>query len=148
MFEAMREDGFSGGVLWVADRDELCEQAVAAWTQVWRSLGAEASPLLISRMWSGQSRPLPKTERHVVVATIQTLNERLSERPEEYAFLKEFKLVVIDEAHRSIAPTFTSVMSAIGLTYRRHEEKPFLLGLTATPYRGRDAAEADRLARR
>ena len=28
--EAMRDDGFRGGVLWVADRDELCEQAVEA----------------------------------------------------------------------------------------------------------------------
>ena len=34
--EAIR-DGFDGGVLWVADRDELCEQAVAAWQQVWSS---------------------------------------------------------------------------------------------------------------
>ncbi len=29
--EAMRDDNFRGGVLWVADRDELCEQAVEAW---------------------------------------------------------------------------------------------------------------------
>ena len=34
--EAMR-DGFAGGVLWVADRDELCEQAMDAWRQVWSS---------------------------------------------------------------------------------------------------------------
>ncbi|MDE0701429.1 MAG: DEAD/DEAH box helicase [Acidimicrobiaceae bacterium] len=146
--EAMRDDGFRGGVLWVADRDELCEQAVVAWSQVWRSLGAEAMQLRISRMWSGQPRPLPTSERHVVVATVQTLSARLSNRPAEFEFLKDFTLAVFDEAHRSIAPTFTSVMQEIGLTYRRREDEPFLLGLTATPYRGRDEEETARLVRR
>ena len=144
----MRDEGFSGGVLWVADRDELCEQAVEAWAQVWRSEGSEAEQLRISRMWSGQPKPLPTTENHVVVATIQTLHARLSSRPGEYEFLKDFKLAVFDEAHRSIAPTYTSVMQEIGLTYRRQEDEPFLIGLTATPYRGHDAAETARLVGR
>ena len=135
-------------MLWVADRDELCEQAVEAWAQVWRSEGTEAEQLRISRMWSEQPKPLPTTEHHVVVATIQTLNARLSSRPTEYEFLKDFKLAVFDEAHRSIAPTYTSVMQDIGLTYRRQEDEPFLIGLTATPYRGHDEAETARLASR
>ena len=146
--EAMRDDGFRGGVLWVADRDELCEQAVEAWEQVWRSEGTEAERIRISRLWEGQARPLPASERHVVVATIQTLKARLSNSPAEYEFLKDFKLAVFDEAHRSIAPSFTSVMQEIGLTYRQREDEPFLLGLTATPYRGHDAAETARLVRR
>ena len=54
--EAMREDGFKGGILWVADRDELCEQAVEAWRQVWASEGAQAQRLRISRMW-GRTAP-------------------------------------------------------------------------------------------
>ena len=146
--EAMRDDGIQGGVLWVADRDELCEQAVEAWAQVWRSLGTEAGQLRISRMWSGQPRPSPTSERHVVVATVQTLSARLSNYPAEYEFLKDFTLAVFDEAHRSIAPTFTSVMQDIGLTYRRREDEPFLLGLTATPYRGHDQEQTARLVRR
>lgn len=146
--EAIRDDGFRGGVLWVADRDELCEQAVEAWAQVWRSEGIEAGQLRISRLWSGQPKPFPTTEDHVVVASIQTLNSRLKNRPADYKFLKEFKLVVFDEAHRSIAPTFTSVMDEIGLTYRRRADEPFLIGLTATPYRGHDPDETLRLVRR
>lgn len=146
--EAMRDDGFRGGVLWVADRDELCEQAVEAWAQVWRSEGSEAAQLRISRMWSGQPRPLSTAEGHVVVATIQTLHSRLSSRPAEFEFLKDFRLAVFDEAHRSLSPTYTSVMEDIGLTYRRREDEPFLIGLTATPYRGHDEAETTRLVRR
>ena len=145
--EAMR-DGFNGGVLWVADRDELCEQAVEAWWQVWSGVGAEGKRLRISRMWAGQPRPLPVGDLHVIVATIQTLNAKLSKQPGEYEFLSDFKLVVFDEAHRSIARTFTSVMKEIGLTRWQRSEEPFLLGLTATPYRGHDKRETARLVRR
>lgn len=146
--EAMRVDGFRGGVLWVADRDELCEQAVEAWRQVWSSVGAQAARLRISRMWGGQPKPLPTSELHVVVATVQTLDARLSNRPDEYGFLADFRLVVFDEAHRSIAPTFTSVMQDIGLTRVRKADEPFLIGLTATPYRGHDERETARLVNR
>ena len=146
--EAIRDDGFRGGVLWVADREELCEQAVGAWRQVWSSIGARASRLRISRLWGGQNRPLPTNELHVIVATIQTLKARLSTERREYDFLKSFKLVVFDEAHRSIARTSTSVMQEIGLTRFRRADEPFLLGLTATPYRGQDEAETARLAHR
>ena len=134
--EAMRDDGFSGGVLWVADRDELCEQAVESWRQVWSSIGPHGLHLRISRMWAGQPRPSPTNQVHVVVATIQTLSAKISSRHEDYAFLADFELVVFDEAHRSLAPTFTSVMEEIGLTRFRREDEPFMLGLTATPYRG------------
>ena len=146
--QAIREDGFCGGVLWVADRDELCEQAVEAWRQVWASVGAEAQQLRISRLWAGQSRPVPTDHQHVIVATVQTLYARLSNQPRQYRFLKAFKLVVFDEAHRSLAPTSTSVMQEIGMTRYRQADEPFLLGLTATPYRGRDVAETARLTRR
>ena len=145
--EAMRDDGFRGGVLWVADREELCEQAVEAWRQVWSASGA-ATQLRISRMWSGHPRPLPTNDLHVIVATVQTLYARLDRRTSEYEFLADFKLVVFDEAHRSTARTFTTVMKEIGLTRFQKADEPFLLGLTATPYRGHDEEETARLARR
>ena len=146
--EAMRDDGFRGGVLWVADRDELCEQAVEAWRQVWSGIGAQAVRLRISRLWGAMEKPQPTSELHVIVATIQTLNAKLSNQPGEYEFLASFSLVVFDEAHRSIAPTFTSVMQDIGLTRFQRADEPLLLGLTATPYRGQDEDETARLARR
>ena len=146
--EAMRDDGFRGGVLWVAARDELCEQAVEAWRQVWSGIGAQAERLRISRMWGGLERPRPTSYRHVVVATVQTLTARLSKYPREYGFLASFKLIVFDEAHRSIAPSFTSVMQELGLTRFQKKHEPFLLGLTATPYRGINREETTRLVRR
>ena len=146
--EAMRYDGFRGGVLWVADRDELCEQAVEAWRQVWSSIGSQAARLRISRMWGRQPKPRPTNELHVIVATIQTLKARLSKQRDNYKFLTDFKLVAFDEAHRSIAPTFTSVMEDIGLTRFQKADEPFLLGLTATPYRGYNEEETTWLVNR
>jgi len=146
--EAIREDGFRGGVLWVAHRDELCEQAVEAWRKVWASLGAEAQKLRISRLWGGRNRPLPTDHQHVIVATVQTLYARLASQAREYRFLQETELLVFDEAHRSLAPSSTSVMQQIGMTRYQEADEPFLLGLTATPYRGQDVRETARLTRR
>ena len=146
--EAMREDGFRGGILWVADRDELCEQAVEAWRQVWASEGPQAQRLRISRMWAGQPQPLPTSEMHVIVATIQTLSAKVLNQPGSYEFLADFNLLVFDEAHRSVAPTFTSVMEELGLTRWRRAHEPLLIGLTATPYRGHDERETARLVNR
>ena len=148
IIQAIRDGIYTGGVLWVADRGELCEQAVEAWRQVWSSIGAAAKPLRISRMWEQQPPPVATGELHVVVASIQTLNAKLSKNNPSYRFIGEFGLVVFDEAHRSVAPIFTSVMQEIGLTRWQRPGEPFLLGLTATPYRGHDEAETARLVNR
>ena len=151
--EAMLK-GFNGSVLWVADRDELCEQAVQAWRQVWSAIAKKGGELRISRMWGGQRVPPPtdKRKRHVVVATIQTLRAKLVDSPADKRFVQDIErdiaLVVFDEAHRSVAPSYTAVMEQIGLTRWKREEEPYLLGLTATPYRGRNEKETARLASR
>ena len=146
--EAMRDDGFRGGILWVADRDELCEQAVEAWREVWASEGTQKARMRISRMWAGQNRPLPTTDMHVIVATIQTLYAKTTHQSAAYDFLADFKLLVFDEAHRSISRTFTSVMEELGLTRWRRAQEPLLIGLTATPYRGYDKEATARLVNR
>ena len=146
--EAMRDDGFNGGVLWVADREELCEQAIESWQQVWSAIGSERKTLRVSRMWGNQPRPSSTSEFHVVVATIQTLLSRFVKRSYGYEFLRDFTMVVFDEAHRSTARSFSDVMSDIGFSRQQHPTDPFLLGLTATPYRGRDEAETARLVNR
>ena len=80
---------------------------------MWSSVGARASRLRISRMWGEQKQRPTTSELHVIVATIQTLYKRLSAQGGKYDFLSDFELVVFDEAHRSIAPTFTSVMQEL-----------------------------------
>ena len=148
LVESIREDGFPGGILWVADREELCEQAVESWAQVWASIGGPGD-LRISRMWGGHRNPQRNVGPHIVIATIQTLNARFKARnPTGDSFLSDMELVVFDEAHRSVAPTFTSVMDELGLTHMQRSREPFVIGLTATPYRGYNEAETAWLARR
>ena len=146
--EAIREETYAGGVLWIADRDELCEQAVESWRQVWSNKGMEATPLRISRLWKGQRNPVLFGGQHVIVASIQTLGRRVVTLNRNPTFLQDFRLAVFDEAHRSIAPSFTKVMQQLGLTYRRRADEPYLLGLTATPYRGHNEEETERLVKR
>ncbi len=146
--EARRDQSFLGNVLWVADRRELCEQAVQAWRQVWRSEGIEDARLRVSRLWGGNAAPTATDDWHVIVASIQTLHARLSNQRLRPELLDSVGLVVFDEAHRSIARTYTSAMAEIGLTSRQTEDEPALLGLTATPYRGHNEAETLWLANR
>lgn len=147
--DAIKEGVYKGGVLWIADRAELCEQAVEAWRQVWSNRGSEATSLRISRLWESRKNPAPVSGQHVIVASIQTLNRRRDHiYHHNHEFLADFGLVVFDEAHRSIAPSFTRVMGQLGLKFPRRIDEPFLLGLTATPYRGRNQEETERLVNR
>ena len=138
------DKGLEGGILWVADRDELCEQAVQAWCQVWSAVGPQGQRLRVSRMWGGQSGPEPGPGRNVVVATPQTLRNKVDVARHHF----DFSVVVFDEAHRSTAPTATSVQDELGVTRWKRSDEPFLIGLTATPYRGRSERETYRLKRR
>ncbi len=147
LVEAICNDGFRGHVLWVADREELCEQAVEAWLQVWSAIGAPHA-LRVSRMWGSQPNPERLGGPHVMVATIQTLATRLKRRGGSNDFLADIGVVVLDEAHRSIAPTFTSVMRELGLTRWQRSKEVVLIGLTATPYRGYNEAETAWLVQR
>lgn len=146
--EAMRDGHLDGPILWVAHRGELCEQAVEAWRQVWANIGREGVRLRVSRLWGGQEVPRAEAAPHVVVATVQTLRSRIMAQREEHQFLASSRLVVFDEAHRSIAPEYTTVMGATGLSRFRGSEEPLVLGLSATPYRGYNEDEGDRLSTR
>ncbi len=39
-------------ILWIAQTDELCEQAVAAWTSAWRAIGIPREQMIVSRLWA------------------------------------------------------------------------------------------------
>ena len=137
-------------VLWVAQTDELCEQAVQSFRQVWANLGQPWTELRLLRLWGGNPNPgasdidVPT----VVVASIQTVVSRVSGTLPEW--IQEASLVVIDEAHHAIAPSYTRLLN--WLTAKQADDGnttlPPLLGLSATPFRGRNEEESHRLASR
>jgi superfamily II DNA or RNA helicase len=134
-----------GPVLWIAQSEELCEQAVQAWAYIWWAIGDGA--LAIARFWSGNEATEAAMGRfQVVVATIDKLRAAIN-KP-EYEWLKDPALIIVDEAHTSIAPSYTDVfrwLSGESVTTRMTSP---LLGLTATAYRGHNEIETDRLVKR
>jgi len=144
-------EGENRSVVWIAQTDELCEQAVQAFRQVWVNLGAKGTDLRVVRLWGGNPTPAAQSSGRpvVVVASIQTLNSR-SGVP-ELNWLREPGLVVVDECHHAITPSYTALLrwlDAEGPLPSSHEKKePPIVGLSATPFRT-DDDESRRLARR
>jgi superfamily II DNA or RNA helicase len=139
----VREEGLTGPIIWIAQSDELCEQAVQTWSFVWRAAGPSAR-LNVSRLWGGNEATAVDSGFHLVVATDDKLNS--VRQRQEYAWLAEATVVVIDEAHTSISPTYTGLLEWLGRG-RARRQRP-LIGLTATPFRGVNVEETDRLAAR
>jgi superfamily II DNA or RNA helicase len=138
-----KERGLQGPVLWIAQTEELCEQAVQSWAFVWSKVGP-AQPLTISRLWSGNDAAAVGDTAHLVVATDAKLHQCLD--TDEYAWLREPAVVLVDEAHGSITPTYTHLFRLLGLTHAT-TTRP-LIGLTATPFRGFNEEETLRLVER
>ena len=138
-------------VLWIAQTDELCEQAVQAFRQVWLNLGAQKTDLRIVRLWGGNPNPASQEldKPVAVIASIQTLNSRMG--GDGLAWLRNPGLVIVDECHHAITPSYTNLLRFLDAETPRPgatmKEEPPILGLSATPFRT-DDEESQRLARR
>jgi DNA repair protein RadD len=119
-------------VVWIADREELCEQAIEAMQEIWPHIGKEE--LTLYRAWGGAK--IEKFEDFsFIVATYQTLNSMLKNN-------KQFPtphLVISDEAHNVLAPTHQEALRKL------EENGTRIVGLTATPVRGIDTSENKKL---
>jgi superfamily II DNA or RNA helicase len=144
-------EGATRSVLWIAQTDELCEQAVQAFRQVWVNLGARRTNLRIARLWGGNPNPtrFQAGKPVVVVASIQTLNNRVGAA--DLDWLRKPGLVVVDECHHAITPSYSSLLRWLDAQAPRsggaERDEPPIVGLSATPFRT-DDDESQRLARR
>lgn len=138
-------------VVWIAQTDELCEQAVQAFRQVWINLGAQRTDLRIVRLWGGNPNPaIQESDKPVVVvASIQTLNSRMG--TDGLAWLRKPGLVVVDECHHAITPSYSNLLRWLDAEAPRpgapEKDEPPIVGLSATPFRT-DDEESQRLAKR
>ncbi|TPW94949.1 DEAD/DEAH box helicase [Mycolicibacterium fortuitum] len=142
-------------ILWIAQSDELCEQAVQSFKEVWFDLGhrdaRRRDTLTIGRLWGANNAdPLGCG---VLVSTIQKLREAQRDEgreltSEDLQILGESTgVIVIDEAHRALSPSYSAVLSSLGISYRTKSTATAVLGLTATPRRT-SAKETARLRKR
>jgi superfamily II DNA or RNA helicase len=138
------EGELRGPVLWIAQSQELCEQAVQTWSTVWRGLGDER-PLTVGRLWENNVVHEPDTEFSVIVATDAKLDV-IRESP-EYEWLRDPSAVIVDEGHRAGgSERYTRLLTWLGVA--GHGWARPLVGLSATPFKGSSGEATRSLASR
>lgn len=136
-------------LVWIAQTDELCEQAAETWTYVWRAIGPQ-TPMQLGRLWGTNDVSEEPGSFQLVIATTAKLTSLVESRALDYQWLTDPSVVVIDEAHTSTASSYTQVLDWLGRGNRsrdRNVRRP-LIGLTATPFRGNSEVESERLVKR
>lgn len=116
-------------VLWLANTEELCDQAYFSFIEVWKVL-RKCSAGAINHLRKKDpidSRDIPFFH----VASLQSFNS--GKKNEKLASFgidpNNLELLIVDEAHISIAPTYKDTISKLCLQGTK------LIGLTATPGR-------------
>lgn len=126
-------------VVWLANSVELLDQAAEEFESAWRSLGNRE--VSVSRYWGNSSDIALALQDGVLFAGLQKLNSLNGKEP--LALLRigsRTGLVIVDEAHIAVAPTYGAVITALADTGKSSA----LLGLTATPGRTWNDPDADR----
>lgn len=144
VIDHIREEDPDALVVWIAQSDELCEQAVETWSYVWRAVGAHRTGLTVNRLWASNDAARAKGGAQVVVATDDKLSSVSTQ--DRYDWLKQASIVVIDEAHTSVSKTYTALFNWLERGTRQRERP--LLGLSATPYRGTNEEQTKQLINR
>ncbi|MFN7110235.1 MAG: DEAD/DEAH box helicase [Brevundimonas sp.] len=127
-----------GVIVWLATSQELLEQAGETFEAAWSSLGNRQ--LDVRRFWGGRAPTPDDMVDGLLIAGLGKLHAW--RQRDSHGFLKlasKVRLVVMDEAHQSIAPTYREVIE--GLCGAGGEGA--LLGLTATPGRSWNDVGAD-----
>ena len=116
-------------IAWLAHSAELCDQAADAFLEVWSHYAPFDTALL--RCW-GTSHPIPGPEEEAWM-WLASLQMAYSLHGQER--LPSADLIIVDEAHKVLAPTYNAAVKGLLTTDTR------VLGLTATPGRGADLTE-------
>lgn len=115
-------------VIWFAHSGELCEQAYEAFNQVWQHVGRDRVTVL--RSWGSGKPNFEIDGRILVIAGFQKMYSLVTRSNAEITSLqKRVHLMIIDEAHKVVAPTYLHTVKAI------IGDETRIIGLTATPGR-------------
>ncbi len=144
----LRSRGILGGfdksafVVWLAHSKELCDQAFDTFSYTWKLRGdVEINAFKLYGDY-GFDDKIIESNNAVLFIGFQKFNALLnSKNPKNRALRKAIvdnvKLVVVDEAHKSLATTYEKTINTLTESYAGVQ----LVGLTATP--GRTASHQD-----
>ena len=125
-------------VVWLANSEELCEQAAEEFSCAWGFLGNR--PVGLHRFWGDRELNIGNLSDGLIVGGFSKLYALAKNTPTKIAAIGDkTALLVVDEAHQAIAPTYELIIS--GLAARQFGMP--VLGLTATPGRTWNDPEAD-----
>jgi DNA repair protein RadD len=120
-------------LVWIAQSEELCEQAIACIEQMWGSREFVGS-LRIYRLFGGRDVPIDELRGGAVVASIQQLHHRIKSNDTALeSILKDTGAVIVDEAHRAVSSMYDTLLDRAE-EIRGPDLFP-ICGLTATPGR-------------
>jgi DNA repair protein RadD len=127
--ESLNEQADGAVVVWLAHSEELCEQAYDCFNEVWAHVARR--PLRLFRNWGPKtSLPFDFKESAFIVGGFSKLYQELQKSEAAFnSISKRLFLLVADEAHKIIAPTYKAVTQALLGDDTR------VIGLTATPGR-------------
>ncbi len=131
-------------IVWLAHSEELCEQAVETFKQLWEIRGDQHINLY--RFWSDHATPDFNDGNNFIVASFQKLYSMISSTNDtSFQTISKLKqtcsFIIVDEAHKAIAPTYRTCIS-----YLYNENITKLIGLTATPGRSKNDVDEKTLA--
>ena len=125
-------------VVWLAASAELLDQAADAFQDAWSKLGNR--PIDIARFWGDYTPDISAISDGLIIAGLQKMYAWKTKDPiEVLRIARSVKLVVVDEAHQAIAPTYREVIETLAETGVHNA----LIGLTATPGRTWSNISAD-----
>lgn len=150
-------------VLWIVDKNELCQQTFDTFADIFRHRGKKDSSLKLHPIYGenhknigdilyqySEERGEIYEENGIIIASIQSLY-KLSQNEDQgslHELGKYTSIVIIDEAHHAVPSnkSYNQVLRSLGFDFRNsqrkgvdiHENHVCLLGLTATPFRGTD----------
>lgn len=132
-------------VIWLASTEELCSQAYEEFNKAWGSLGNRK--VRIGKLWGNAAiEDLFSIDEGMIIAGFQKLTSMINTKESQQqlsTIAKKACLVVVDEAHQSIAERYQSVIEILV----NSNTGTRLLGLSATPGRTwNDIEEDEKLA--
>src|SRR5690606_1303321 len=129
-------------VVWLAHSKELCDQAFDTFSNTWKLRGdTEINAFKLYGDY-GFDDKIIESDKAIIFVGFQKFNallnsKNLTNQKLRKAILDNVKLVIVDEAHKSLATTYENTIRTLTDSYAGVQ----LLGLTATP--GRTASHQD-----
>jgi DNA repair protein RadD len=139
MRTVISDEGF---VIWFAHSKELCEQSYDTLKNMWRFRGDESMNFYKVFGDTNINLDILEKKRAVLFIGFQKFNAIMSSNKDDFRSFRtkianQAKLVVVDEAHKSMAPTYKKAIDYCSSNF----DDCKLIGLTATPGRTNEDSE-------